>query len=127
MKKLVKAFHWRVYRFHAAVLRFGVGWLYAIGRLDRANRDRLRDLIYDAEQASEWYALEGFSAASVIEDMAAEYVMTPKIERLARQAARRVASKWDSDGNLRYAAISWAIDLVKEYAQQDGIELEELS
>lgn len=55
-----------------------------------------------------------------------DYKETDTLWHYAQRAVDRVNDKWESNGDTCSAAIDWAVDLVEEYATEDGIELERL-
>jgi hypothetical protein len=111
------------YRLSERTKRYGCAWRYATHRTKRD--DGLR-LIYEGEQAAGYYSLECLSLDTVCERAAEKWGEVPGMREWAVDAAARVARKWESGGDAVYAAEDWALDLVKEYARDDGIELVEI-
>lgn len=112
-----RAFWWRV-RWGAE--RAARGFRYAIGRATPTDGMRL---LCEAERLCGHYALCSISAESVLNDMLDQYEPHPALARLCEQAAARVANKWSDSGDTSAAAIDWAMNLVREYAAEDGVAL----
>ena len=47
----------------------------------------------------------------------------PSLERLAYDAAERIANKWTGSGDISCEARGCAVDLIAHYARTQGIEL----
>ena len=104
-------------------------WLLAVAfARDNLTRDQALDLLYHAEEAAGVWPLATFDAEGVLQTARERWGDNPALERLAHDAASRVASKWSGDdGHLAGAAEDWALDLLAEFAAQEGIELRELA
>jgi hypothetical protein len=96
-------------------------WGWATGRL---SKDDMADMSWRIDQMTESYPLSTIDAADILRDLRDMYEDRPEFEQLASDAAYRVWNKWDG-GSDREAATSWAMELVKEYAERDGVELKE--
>lgn len=97
-----------------------LGYLLANGGLDR---DDANWIIHEIQETAGWFPIEELSIGSVIEQAEQYWQPHPAIPDLAAQACRRVWNKWSSTGDVQSAAEDWAIDLIGEYAAEDGIEL----
>ena len=79
-----------------------------------------------AAAAGVW-ALETLNAEAVLESATERWGGVPGLDRLVHEACARVASKWDYTGDPAAAAEAWALQLVREYAEQEGVELREVA
>jgi len=113
---------WRWSRVGRRAAQFGRGWRYATSRL---TRDDALEMLWDSEQVAGLFSLESFDQESVLESATERCGEHAALPDLVARACRRVASKWNSDGETRGAAEDWALDLVAEYAAADGIELKD--
>lgn len=111
---------WRV---RDTAQRYARAWRYATRRSTR--EDGLR-MIYDAEHAAGNYSLESISLMDVIKRAKEKWGDVPGLEDWAGDATARVGKKWESGGETVYAAEDWALDLIKEYAADDGVTLTEI-
>ena len=98
-------------------------WLYLRSTLTKS--DALF-IMSDCEHVAGVYGLEWLSVDDVLEMARALWGDRPELEQFAIDAAARVSQKWSGDGNLVGAAQDWAIDLVKEYAEREGVDLDEV-
>ena len=114
---------WR-WKVRHALERIGVGLRYACGR---STVDDWSRLSHDSQVGSSCYGLSYFSADDVVESLIDLYGDNQAFQEMAERAARRVWNKWNGTGDETGAAIDWAVDLVKEYAAEDGVELVERS
>ena len=105
--KFTQKLRYLAWRTRGASKRAAIGWRYAIGRSSQSDG---YDLLHAAESLTGIYGLEILSTYSLADD-------------LAERACSRVASKWDSSGEVRSAAEDWAGDLVEQYAKEAGLEL----
>jgi hypothetical protein len=113
----LSAFRWRQ---HSRWQRWKRALNYATGHLSEADADQIR---YECQQIAGFYPLEVFTVDGVLNTFRDCYGDHPELERLARDAAARVANKWSGNGDCAGTAEDWAIDLIFEYAKADGIEL----
>lgn len=112
------------YRIKHALQRYGVAWRYARGR---STRDDGLSLLYDAEHIAGIYGLVTLSESSVLERARDLYGDAPGLDQWAAEACARVDSKHGGgDGETTGAAEDWALELIAEYAERDGVTLEEL-
>jgi hypothetical protein len=72
------------------------------------------------------WPLETISVESVIDAAQERWSDFPRLREYAEQASARVWSKWSSTGDVSGAAVDWALDLMNEYAEEDGIKLQEI-
>jgi predicted metal-binding protein len=93
---------------------------YLNGTIDA---DEAGDIIYDCQPIAGWYPLETFSEESLLDRVTEEYEERPEFSELVHAACRRVWNKWNSSGDTAGAAVDWAMDLFRQYAQEDGVEL----
>lgn len=95
-------------------------WRYA---MNRSTYNDGWDLFHDAEHITGYYALEGLSREDVLNTARERYGDVTGMEELAQRACERVASNWDSTGDMTGAAEDWAFDLIAQYAVADGVNL----
>jgi hypothetical protein len=69
------------------------------------------------------WPLQSIGVESVLGSAQDRWQDDPNLPRFAYAAASRVASKWP--GSDESAAEDWALDLIAEYATQEGITLRE--
>lgn len=62
-------------------------------------------------------------ACDIVADMEEEGYKHERLPELAARAAYRVYSKHSGDPDAHSAAVEWGVDLVHEYAKEDGITL----
>jgi hypothetical protein len=87
------------------------------------SQDDANSLLYDAQRLAGSYGLEALSEETVLERVVERYGDVEGLSGLVQCACQHVWSKWSSDGHMTGAAEDWAMDLIAEYAKQDGIEL----
>jgi hypothetical protein len=109
------------FRLRHALQRYGVAWRYARGRSTPA--DGLA-MLYDAEHAAGIYGLVTLSRDSVLDRAREMFGDVPGLEDWAAEACERVNSKHDGSGELTGAAEDWALEVLAEYAERDGVTLE---
>lgn len=112
----------RIARWEAseAVKRVGRAVRYATNRV---TEDDAQQIIYECQPASGWFPLETLSVESVLTAAEERWGDNPALLPLAEQACRRVWNKWCTDGYGADAAETWALDLIEEYAEHDGVTL----
>lgn len=109
------------WRAREAMKRVGRAVRYAAGRM---SEDDAHLIIYECLPTSGYFPLEGLSVETVLDLAQERWGDNPALPRLAADACRRVWNKWDS-GGTEGVAEDWALDLIKEYATDDGIVLVE--
>jgi hypothetical protein len=90
------------------------------------SRDQAARILWDCQATAGWLPLETLSTDSVLEAARERWADCPELAELAADAAERVGDKWNSSGDLAGAAEDWALDLIGEYAERDGVTLVEL-
>lgn len=110
------------YRWRSRINRWRLAWRYATGNL---TEDDAYTLSWESHDITGCYPLEWVSVEGVLESALCNWEDHPRLREYAEQAARRVYSKWDSSGHVTDAAHDWAVDLIREYAADDGVELTE--
>lgn len=115
-------FHRTIYRLRCTSHRVAVGWRFAIGR---SQGDDGYYLLRAGEELTRAYSLEWLSVQSLTDSLVDRYGEEHRavLEELAERACSRVASKWNSTGDIQGAAEDWAGDLVAEYAAEAGLDL----
>ncbi|WP_163312082.1 hypothetical protein, partial [Enterobacter cloacae] len=66
---------------------------------------------------------ESIEVERVLSDAREIYEDHPDLPVWAHDACERVYGKWSSDGDLASGARDWALNLIVEYAQADGVVL----
>jgi hypothetical protein len=100
-----------------------LGYLFANGGL---TRDEALSMIVTCQQIAGNYGLETLSVEDVIQDAGYRWSNPCEdIEPFAHAACMQVYRKWDSDGHLRSAASDWALNLIEEWAREQGVTLVE--
>jgi hypothetical protein len=112
----VRHIRWRI---RDRLRRYGIAWRYAMDTSTQHDGYALRDR---GEELTGWYAIEGLSEASVADAATLEFRDSPQLDGLIMDACQRVASKWNSDGEIGRSAVDWAMDLIREQAADNGIE-----
>jgi hypothetical protein len=108
------------YRLLSRLRRPGEGWRYANQRMTHDDADTIR---YECQLVGGMYPLECFTYIDVLGSATERFGDTPELPELVRRACEHVASKWCGTGDTTGAARDWAMDLMQEYAAQDGIVL----
>jgi hypothetical protein len=96
---------------------------YACNRMDT---ETARRIAYDCEMPAGWFPLVTLTTDDVLTDAQSIYREHPALESLCADAASYVANKWNSPGHELEAAREWALEKVKEFAEQQQVELIEL-
>jgi hypothetical protein len=81
-------------------------------------------IAYDCELPSGNFPLVTISTEDVLASAREQFKDNARLESLCADAAGYVANKWNSSGDELYAALDWAINKVKEYAEENGVVLE---
>lgn len=100
--------------------RMRLAMLYAHGALSPADAG---SIIHECQPIAGWYPIETLSVDSVLDLAIDRYGDNKALEDLTEQACARVWRKWDGSGDAASAAQDWAMDLIAEYAEADGVEL----
>jgi hypothetical protein len=69
------------------------------------------------------HRLEAIDAEGVLQEAREQWADHPALERLAYEAAERIANKWTGSGDISCEARGCAVDLIAHYARTQGIEL----
>ncbi len=102
------------------IKRWRRAWAYARNRM---TQDDASWIAYECDIAAGSFTLVSIETDDVLDLARDRWGDVPELRALADAATRRVWNKWSSSGDERNAAIDWAIDLIAEYAREDGIEL----
>lgn len=97
--------------------RYARAFRYATGR---ATVDDGWTFHHDAEEICGCWWLESLSESSVLDNAIEHYGDVPRLPELVRRACARVASKWNSSGDIPGAAENWAFDPIAEYVTPTG-------
>lgn len=102
------------------IMRQARAYAYGIGTL---TEDEAGTVLHDCYPVAGYWPLETLSVENVLTTALVHWKDHPALESLAFAACDRVQQKWSSTGNAADAAEDWALDLIGEYAEQDGVEL----
>ena len=122
--KITQKIRYLRWRTRDAAKQAAIGWRYAIGR---SKLEDGYDLLHAGENLTGIYVLETLSTYSLADDLVERYGEEHReaLTELAERACNRVASKWDSAGDITGAAEDWACELVEQYAKEAGLVLTE--
>jgi hypothetical protein len=70
-----------------------------------------------------FWPLEAIDAEGALREARERWHDHPALERLAYDAAERIANKWTGSGDISCEARGSAVDLIAHYARNQGIEL----
>jgi hypothetical protein len=110
---------WR-FRRRARFRRSVRAWQYYRGVL---SEDEAQQVTIECRYAAGWYPLETLCVEDVFEQALEYFEEHAELRALAGWACSRVNHKWDSSGEARHVAQDWAVDLLSEVAQAEGIIL----
>lgn len=110
------------FRWTNRLQRWGRAWRYATGTW---SRDDAGWIILDAQPVAGYTILETLDTDSVIEWAEELFGSHPRMAEWAASAVARVGYKWSGTGDIQSAASDWAIDLIRQYAADDGVTLAE--
>lgn len=109
------------YRMRQRLARYRRAWLYAAGRTEL---DDAYTIMRDLRPITGEYPLITLDVDGIVISAGDRWTNSAdEIRPFAEEAAERVYGKFDSDGETRSAAEEWALDLIAEYAEQEGVEL----
>lgn len=111
------------YRTRARFSRYALAWRYLHHSL---SCDDARGMIWELQDRAEYQILETLDLESTLESARDRWGDIPELPKLCARAIARVGSKWESTGDAASAAEDWALDLIPDYAEQDGITLVDL-
>ena len=107
-------------------LRFKLGVRFGLGLTTPTEASEIR---YRCHEITGCWPLQWIDAEGVIELAEDRWKATDRwgtpvdFEAYAKDAVRRVHTKWPGNDDMTGAAQDWAMDLIGEYALQDGIAL----
>ena len=102
--------------------RWRRAWRYATDTLSADDAGWIRHRCQDVEG---FWPLEAIDAEGVLREAREQWADHPALERLAYDAAERIANKWTGSGDISCEARGCAVDLVAEYAKAQGVKLVE--
>jgi hypothetical protein len=91
---------------------------YAAGCMTPDDADDIR---YECQQVGGCYPLEWLTVDGMMETVTELFGDSPEVREIVADACARVHNKWDSDGHLKGAAEDWAMNLIKERAEELGL------
>lgn len=95
---------------------------YATGRLSSG---QAQDIILDCQHIAGWYALMTITPDDVLDSALSQYGNQARaLDPYLAAACQYVARKWEG-GEEYSCAQDWVLDTTREYAAQDGIDLDE--
>lgn len=110
------------YRLPGHIKRWKEAIAYGMGRTTEA---QALDIMYVCRQVAGTHCLISIDYDRVLESARDRWGDHPNMERWCRYGAQRVGSKWDDSGETRGIAEHWALTLVEEYANAEGVKLVE--
>ena len=111
-----------VFRWQYRLQRWRRAWRYATDAMTTEDAGWIRHHCQDVEG---FWPLEAIDAEGVLREAREQWADHPALERLAYDAAERVANKWTGSGDISCEARGCAVDLIAHYARTQGIELVE--
>jgi hypothetical protein len=111
------------YEFRRSIELARLGYLFANGKL---SADDASDIIYECQPIAGYFVLETIDVDGLMAWARDRWVNADDARALAEAACERVAGKWSSTGDVSSAAQDWAMDLLEQYAREDGITLIEI-
>ena len=108
------------FRWHCLSQRWRRAWRYATDTLSAGEAGWIRHRCQDIEG---FWPLEAIDSEGVLREARERWHGHPALERLAYDAAERIANRWTSSGDISYEARGCAVDLVAESARAQGVVL----
>jgi hypothetical protein len=108
------------FRWQYRLQRWRRAWRYANDRMTADDAAWIRHWCQDVEG---FWPLEAIDAEGVLMEARERWADHPALERLAYDAAQRIADKWTGSGDISCEARGCAVDLVAEYARAQGVVL----
>jgi hypothetical protein len=108
------------FRWQYRLQRWRRAWRYATDTMTTEDAGWIRHQCQDVEG---FWPLEAIDAEGVLREAREQWADHPALERLAYDAAERVANKWPGSGDISCEARGCAVDLIEEYARTEGVEL----
>ena len=108
------------FRWQYRLQRWRRAWRYATDRMTADDASWIR---HECQNIEGFWPLEAIDAEGVLGEARERWIDHPDLERLAYDAAQRIADKWTSSGDISCEARGCAVDLLAEYAKDQGIEL----
>jgi hypothetical protein len=108
------------FRWQYHLQRWQRAWRYATDTMGPDDASWIRHRCQDIEG---FWPLDAIDAEGVLREARERWADHPALERLAYDAAERIADKWTGSGDISCEARGCAVDLVAEYAKAQGIEL----
>jgi hypothetical protein len=98
-----------------------LGYLFANGKL---TEDDARTMLYECERAVGCFSLQTISVESILDTAGYRWAnAAEEIRGIAWEACCRVSEKWPGSESVTEASEDWALELIAEYAQDEGIIL----
>jgi len=106
----------------AKTRRVARAWRYALGRTTLTDA---YDIGIDCRDVTGDYPLVSLDVDDVLQSAKDRWGDVPELKAYAESAVRRVYGRWSSPGHELDGAKSWAMDLIEEWAKDDGLDLED--
>lgn len=106
------------YRCGGRLGRWTQAWRYAAGRL---SADEAQRLMLDCRYPAGWHPLLVLTVQDTLEQAREEIADHPDLPRLVADSCARVGDKWEPYYGELLEARSWAINLAKNHAAEEGI------
>lgn len=95
-------------------------WRFTIGCLSKSEAE---SLIWSLEEVAGRFPLLVLTCEDTLIEAHYLFHPHPALPALVDQACARVGRKWESYNDDLFNARAWALELVSEYAAQDGVHL----
>jgi hypothetical protein len=120
VRTTIQAFRSSLYGFRFRLDRLYRGLAYGVRHV---SSDQAQRILLDCEHIAGWHALVTLTVEDALEATRGRVAYHPELPRFAAAACSRVASKWSGADDTLCAACDWAVDLVEQYARDEGIPL----
>jgi hypothetical protein len=110
------------FRWQYRLQRWRRAWRYATESMSGEDAHWMRQ---DCQDVEGFWPLEAIDSEGVLREARERWADHPALERLAYDAAERIANKWASAGDISCEARGCAVDLIAEYASAQGVDLVE--
>jgi hypothetical protein len=108
------------FRWQSRLQHWRRAWRYATDTMTADDAAWIRQRCQDVEG---FWPLEAIDVEGVLTEARERWTDHPSLERLAYDAAERIAKKWTGSGDISCEARGCAVDLIAEYARAQGVDL----
>ena len=109
------------FRWKYRLQRWRRAWRYATDTMNAEDAGWIRHRCQDVEGC---WPLEAIDAEGVLREARERWADHPALERLAYDAAERIANKWTGSGDISCEARGCAVDLIAYYARTQAVTLQ---